>query len=119
MKFLILNFLFVFAFGNTNAYVNVLPTISISNSLILVEKEIPAGIIIMADEILMRVDTDNSSIIIDNIEVFDQSENLVMQIAGCNAQECLVDISSLGAGTYDVTVTTDNGYTFSGTVTLN
>lgn len=113
MKFLIL--IFLFTFGNTNAYVNVFPTVK--NSLVL-EDEFVAGII-MIEDVVLRVNTDNSSIFIDEIEVYDQSENLVMQILGCNLQECLVDLSSLAAATYDVNVTTDNNYTFSGTITLD
>jgi len=114
MKFLILNFLLVFAFGNTNAYV--FPTSS--NDLAFVVEEIPGGVISIED-IDLRVNTGNSSISVDEIQIFDQSENLVMQVGGCNQQECLVSLSTLTAGTYDVTVTTDSGYTFSGTVTLS
>ena len=114
MKFLILNFLFVFAFGNTNAYV--LPT---SNAhLAFIVEELPAGVVTVED-INLRVNTGDSAIAVDAIEIFDQSESLVMQVGGCNQQECLVNLSTLAAGTYDVTVTTDSGYTFSGTVTLS
>lgn len=115
MKFLILNFLLVFAFGNTNAYV--FPTSS--NDLAFVVEEIPGGGVISIEDIDLRVNTGNPSISVEEIKIFDQSGNLVMQVGGCNQQECLVSLSTLAAGTYDVTVTTDSGYTFSGTVTLN
>lgn len=116
MKFLILNFLFlVFSTGNANTCVD------LSTNFDSYEEEVllSGGTVVITDEILLRVNTSNASVIVSNIEIFDQSENLVMQVQGCNLQECLADISSLGAGTYDVVVTTNNNYSFSGAVTLN
>ncbi|MEL6717377.1 MAG: hypothetical protein AAFO82_03250 [Bacteroidota bacterium] len=117
MKFLILNFLLVLTFGNTNAYADLLS--SNSKDFITAEEELLGRVIIMVDEVLMRVDTDNPSLIVDEIDVFDQSGSSVLHVSGCSAQECIVNVGSLAAGTYDVTVTTDSGYTFSGQVTLN
>lgn len=75
--------------------------------------------IVMVDDVVMNAQTGNPGELITNIKVFDSGMNLVHEVFGCGNESCDENLSSLGAGTYFVRVTTDMSNNFTDYVTVN
>ena len=67
---------------------------------------------ITADEVIMIADSGSSAELIIEAEVYNQSNQLVLEMDGCEKQVCSFDISSLNPGTYLAVIHTTTG-TFS------
>ncbi|MEM9888683.1 MAG: hypothetical protein AAF849_22495 [Bacteroidota bacterium] len=113
MKFLVLNLFFTFCVGSS---VEALPNDGLS---VEASTEVAFGGIVMVEDLHLRVDSQNASILVSDIKIFSTSGTLVMHIAGCNLQECINDISVLATGTYEVTVELSNGNTFTRTIVFS
>jgi len=86
----------------------------------LLETAATLGSIIMEDDVMMRVDTEDSSKTIVSIEIssLTSGQNL-LSIQGCGASVCLVNLSSLANGSYQAHATDSAGETLSATVTVS
>lgn len=77
------------------------------------------GGVLGIDDLVMLVNTGNSSIIVDRVEVHDLNDIYITTFSGCGSHKCQIDISSLSADTYEATVYTSIGGSFSAQFTVN
>ena len=86
----------------------------------LLEATVAGGSIIMEDDIMMRVDTEDGNKTIVSIGVCSlASGQNVLSVEGCGASVCLVNLSSLDNGSYQAHAVDNTGQTISATVTVS
>ncbi|MEO1518720.1 MAG: hypothetical protein AAFV95_27145 [Bacteroidota bacterium] len=74
--------------------------------------------IIIQDEVMLRVDTEDPGNTIQLIQLFDEQNNCVLSHAGCQQSVCKLNLSALPGGSYQVIVATSTGAVLSNTVCL-
>lgn len=84
---------------------------------VLPSTESGGGVIIMVEDEIMRISSDDPDDPIILIQVFDGS-TLVYNENGCNAQICTTDLSQLAAGTYTAKAKAESGAIGSETIVL-
>ena len=77
------------------------------------------GGILITEEIMMLVNTGNSSVIVDRVEIHDLNDIYITTFSGCGSHKCQIDISSLSADTYEATAYPSIGGSFSAQFTVN
>ena len=94
-----------------------IPTKDISVASEAVSSEYSAAeYIVMEDDIMMNTGTGNG--VITAVDIYNLSGDLVLSLSGCGSSSCKFDLSTLSKQSYNVTVNTDTGHSFSGTITL-
>lgn len=74
--------------------------------------------VVVQDVVVLLTDSGNPSEVIQLVEVYDGSGNVVLSSTGNGTSRLETELSSLADGTYDVDVTTNLGG-FAGSVTLD
>lgn len=115
MEFL-MSLLFILCFGSNYSFKQT--TATASELIAISNAEIPGVTIVMSDDILY-VNIDDTSDLLDKIELFDNSNFSVLRVDNCNSSQWTIDLSALSSGDYDVEVLTTLANTYNAVITIN